>query len=76
MFHLNFAEKDKNGNPRNQTFTAAAIIRDKKRMLKEYSHNINTEADVTKIFKDYNQRYDLLYLEAINVKTSQIIKLK
>lgn len=76
MFHLNFAEKDENGNPRNQTFTVAAIILDKKRMLKKYSHNINTEADVTEIFKDYNQRYDLLYFEAINVKTGQIIKLK
>ena len=76
MFHLNFAEKDENGNPRNQTFTVAAIIRNKKRMLKEYSHNINTEADVTEIFKDYNQRYNLLYFEAINVKTGQIITLK
>jgi len=76
MFHLNFAEKDENGNPRNQTFTVAAIIRNEKGILKEYSHNINTEADVTEIFKDYNQRYDLLYFEAINVKTDQIIKLK
>ena len=76
MFHLRFAEKDENGNPKNQTFTVAAIIRDKKGLLKEYSHNINTEADVTEIFKDYNQRYDLLYFEAINVKTGQIIKLK
>jgi hypothetical protein len=29
MFHLNFAEEDKNGNPKNQTFTAGAIIYDK-----------------------------------------------
>jgi hypothetical protein len=45
MFHLNFAEKDENGNSKNQTFTVAAIIRDKKGKTKEYSHNINTEAD-------------------------------
>lgn len=37
MFHLNFAEKDENGNPKNQTFTVAAIVRDKKGLLKEYS---------------------------------------
>ena len=76
MFHLSFAEKDENGNPKNQTFTVAAIIRDKNRMRKEYSHNINTEADVTEIFEHYNQRNDLLYFEAIDVKTGQIIKLK
>ena len=76
MFHLNFAEKDENGNPKNQTFTVAAIIRDNKGMRKEYSHNINTEADVTEIFEDYNQRDDLLYFEAWDVKTGQIIKLK
>ena len=68
MFHLNFAEKDENGNPRNQTFAVAAIICNKKGILKEYSHNINTESDVIEIFKDYNQRYDLLYFEAITVK--------
>ena len=45
MFHLSFAEKDENGNPKNQTFTVVAIIRDKKGKTKEYSHNINTEAD-------------------------------
>ena len=76
MFHLNFAEKDENGNPKNQTFTVVAIIRDKKGLLKEYSHNINTEADVTEIFEDYDQRWDLLYFEAIDVKTGQVIKLK
>lgn len=76
MFHLNFAEKDENGNPRNQTFTVAAIIRDKKGMRKEYSHNINTEADVTEIFEYYSQRDDLLHFEAIDAKTGQTIKLK
>jgi len=75
MFHLSFAEKDENGNPKNQTFTVAAIIRDKKGKTKEYSHNIN-EADATEIFEYYNQRDDLLYFEAIDVKTGQIIKLK
>ena len=76
MFHLNFAEKNENGSPKNQTFTVAAIIRDKKGILKEYSHNINTEADVTEIFEYYDQRWDLLYFEAIDVKTGQVIKLK
>ena len=76
MFHLNFAEKDENGNPKNQTSTVVAIIRDKNGKCKEYSHNINTEADVTEIFEYYNQRDDLLYFEAIDVKTGQIIKLK
>ena len=76
MFLLNFAEKDENGNPKNQTFTVAAIIRDSNGKRKEYSHNINTEADVTEIFEYYNQRDELLYFEAINVKTGQIIKLK
>lgn len=76
MFHLNFAEKDENGNPKNQTFTVVAIIRDKNGKRKEYSHNINTEADVTEIFEYYNQRDDLLYFEAIDVKTGQVIKLK
>ena len=76
MFHLSFAEKDENGNPKNQTSTVVAIIRDKKGKTKEYSHNINTEADVTEIFEYYNQQDDLLYFEAIDVKTGQTIKLK
>ena len=69
-------KKNENGSPKNQTFTVAAIIRDKKGILKEYSHNINTEADVTEIFEYYDQRWDLLYFEAIDVKTGQVIKLK
>jgi hypothetical protein len=76
MFHLNFAEKDKNGNPKHQTFTAAAIIYNKKGILQEYSCNINTEDDVTKIFEYYNRRDKLLHFEAICVETGQVIKLK
>ena len=76
MFHLNFAEKDKNGNPKHQTFTAAAIIYNKEGIPQQYFCNINTEDDVTKIFKYYNQRNKLLYFEAICVKTGQILKLK
>ena len=76
MFHLNFAEKDKNANPKHQTFTAAAIIYNKKGILQEYSCNINTEDDVTKIFEYYNRRDKLLHFEAICVETGQVIKLK
>jgi hypothetical protein len=75
MFHLNFAEKDKNGDPKHQTFTAGAIIYNKEGILQEYFCNINTEDDVTKIFEYYN-RDKLLYFEAICVETGQIIKLK
>ena len=76
MFHLNFAEKDKNGNPKHQTFTAAAIIYNKEGIPQEYFCNINTEDDVTKIFEYYNRRDKLLYFEAICVENGQIIKLK
>jgi hypothetical protein len=76
MFHLNFAEEDKNGSPKHQTFTAGAIIYNKEGIPQQYFCNINTEDDVTKIFKYYNQRNKLLYFEAICVKTGQILKLK
>jgi hypothetical protein len=36
MFHLSFAEKDENGNPKNQTSTVVAIIRDKKGKTKVF----------------------------------------
>jgi hypothetical protein len=76
MFHLNFAEEDKDGSPKHQTFTAGAIIYNKEGIPQQYFCNINTEDDVTKIFKYYNQRNKLLYFEAICVKTGQILKLK
>jgi hypothetical protein len=76
MFQLIFAEEDKDGNPKNQTFTAGAIIYNKEGILQEYSCNINTEDDVTKIFEYYNRRDKLLYFEAMCLETGQIIKLK
>jgi hypothetical protein len=76
MFQLIFAEEDKDGNPKHQTFTTGAIIYNKEGILQEYSCNINTEDDVTKIFEYYNRRDKLLYFEAICVETGQVIKLK
>jgi hypothetical protein len=75
MFHLNFAEEDKDGSPKHQTFTAGAIIYNKEGIPQQYFCNINTEDDVTKIFEYYN-RNKLLHFEAICVETGQIIKLK
>jgi hypothetical protein len=76
MFQLIFAEEDKDGNPKNQTFTTGAIIYNKEGIPQQYFSNINTEEDVTKIFEYYNQRDKLLYFEAMCLETGQVIKLK